>query len=715
MNPRAQSETVGVILLTAVIVVTVGAAGSVVLADVGDEGTTRADLSIDIADDGVSVAHNGGESVPLDSFRVVVRHGNDTWRPDVNASGVVNGGADGQLDSGDRWVWRQSLDTNEVTRVQVFDRRTNTLLAEERRYPTGEVELTPTATPNETPTGTATPTTTPTETATPTPTATPTETATPTPTPTPEPSPEITGVRLDDNTRDNTNYELTYTVDGEVDRVEVFFGTAENTWANRTIGASGPATDPSGTVSYSQGGTTGNEYVVEVRAYAPDGSLADTRRLTDVADGEDPGDGDIGGPDSPTFAGIAVHDLSASSDRFRVDYNVTNRSQFQEVRVTFENPNSGEVTTKTSTAPRGGVGYQLGYDGDITYDITVEVVDDSGIVVEKRSLTETADGQGSGTYLRQSDSPELTSWTVTDSSSDSEGAQYTATYDASSWSDGSRVEVIFENTDDPYGSQNKTSSTADGAVSYSNYGMDDQFRIKYVVYDPDGVIVDTVVVDDTADGVSQAFSPEIERFDGIAAYATNDTVSVGNLTVVEQIDGEGIESVVLEIRQGGSATVLNSTTFDGGPEQTRISERNVTLGATIDEGVAYNVSVVATATNGRTTTQSVNVTGGRGPDTVAPTIDRFDGITISSNRKTVTIATLDASDDTEIATVEFVVYDTDGNVAGTTTREVNAETANLTSVNIDVSDIKNNEQYTVEVTVTDADGNTAVRSKGRTS
>ncbi|WP_435117195.1 type IV pilin [Halolamina sp. C58] len=697
MTPRAQSESIGVILLTAVVVVTVGAAGSVVLADVGDEGTTRADLSIEIADEGVSVAHNGGESVAFDDLRVVVRHGNETWRPDVNASGVVNGGADGQLDSGDRWVWRQSLDTNEVTRVQVFDRRTNTLVAEERRYPTAEVELTPTATPTETPTETATPT--------PTATATPATTS----------EPEITGVRLADNTNYNTNYELTYTVDGEVGRIEVFFGTAENTWANRTIDASGPATDPRGVVSYSEGGTTGDEYVVEVRAYAPDGSLADTRRLTDVADGEDPGDGDVGGPDSPTFAGIAVHDLSASSDRLRVDYNVTNRSQFREVRVTFENPDSGEVTTKTNTAPRGSVGYQLGYDGDITYDITVEVVDDSGIVVEKRSLTETADGEGGSTYLRQSGSPELTSWTVTDSSSDSEGAQYTAAYDASNWSDGSRVEVIFENTDSPYGSQNKTSSTADGAVSYSNYGMDSEFRIKYVVYDPDGVVVDTVVVNDTADGESPAFSPEIEQFDGIAADATNDTVVVGNLTVVEQIDGEGLESVSLELRRVVESTVLDRTTFDGGASTSRISERNISLGAAIDEGEEYNVSVVATATNGRTTTQSINVTAGSEPETVAPTIDRFDGITISSNRKTVTVGTLDASDDTEIGTVEFVVYDTDGNVAGTTTREVNAETANLTSVEIDVSDIKNNEQYTVEVTVTDTDGNTASRTEDRTS
>lgn len=136
MTSRAQSESIGVILLTAVIVVTVGAAGTVVLADIGAEETTRADLAVDLTDDRVAVAHNGGDSVPFDALLVVVRQGNDTWRPATNVSALARGDADAQFDPGERWVWNRSLDTTQVATVRVFDRRTNTLLVEEQDYPT---------------------------------------------------------------------------------------------------------------------------------------------------------------------------------------------------------------------------------------------------------------------------------------------------------------------------------------------------------------------------------------------------------------------------------------------------------------------------------------------------------------------------------------------------------------------------------------------------
>jgi hypothetical protein len=144
MTPRAQSESVGVILLTAVVVIVVSAAGVFVLADADGDETTRVDLSIEVTEAGVAVAHNGGNSVPLDDLRVVVRNGSETWRPDVNESGIVGNSTDEQFDRGDRWVWRESLATDEITTVQVFDLRTNTLLSEVRRYPTSETPLTST-------------------------------------------------------------------------------------------------------------------------------------------------------------------------------------------------------------------------------------------------------------------------------------------------------------------------------------------------------------------------------------------------------------------------------------------------------------------------------------------------------------------------------------------------------------------------------------------
>ncbi|WP_049980048.1 type IV pilin N-terminal domain-containing protein [Halolamina rubra] len=201
MTARAQSETVGVILLTAVVVLTVGTVGAVVFTEVNTAETTRADLAVSVADDGVAVTHNGGEPIAFADLEVVVRSGDETWRPPMNESGVVRGDGDDRFQPSERWVWRQSLDTGEVTTVRVFDQRTGELLAEARRYPTAEVGLTPTATstaatpstetstPVETATPTATATATPTGTATATATATSTSTSTPTPTPGPDTTP----------------------------------------------------------------------------------------------------------------------------------------------------------------------------------------------------------------------------------------------------------------------------------------------------------------------------------------------------------------------------------------------------------------------------------------------------------------------------------------------------------------------------------------------
>lgn len=140
MTSRAQSESIGVILLTAVVVITVSTAGVVVLADIGAEETTRADLAVDITDDHVAVTHNGGESVPFDALVVVVRQGNDTWRPAANASALTRGDTDAQFEPGERWVWNRSLETTRVATVRVFDRRTNTLLVEKRGYPTAATD-----------------------------------------------------------------------------------------------------------------------------------------------------------------------------------------------------------------------------------------------------------------------------------------------------------------------------------------------------------------------------------------------------------------------------------------------------------------------------------------------------------------------------------------------------------------------------------------------
>ncbi|GAB7013781.1 type IV pilin [Halolamina salina] len=273
MSTRAQSESIGIILLTAVVVVTVGTAGSIVLADVGGEETTRADLSVEIADEGVSVAHNGGESVAFDDLRVVVRHGNETWRPPMNGSGLLDNDSNARFDAGERWVWSQPLDTSEITVVQVFDRRTGTLLAEERRYPTVESSLTPTATPNETATATVTVTSTGTPTATPAPSETATPTDTVAPTIDTSWKSQVTADRNADEVRISS---LTVSDDRSLDRVEITVKQDGSTEGTRTItsGVSGTTWSASSPVVVSLKNVKNKQYTVSVTVYDAAGNSA---------------------------------------------------------------------------------------------------------------------------------------------------------------------------------------------------------------------------------------------------------------------------------------------------------------------------------------------------------------------------------------------------------------------------------------------------------
>lgn len=135
MTARAQSETVGVILLTAIVVLTVGTAGAVVLAGVDTTETVRADLAVTVADDGVAVTHDGGQPVAFADLQVVVRNGDGTWRPPMNESGVIRGDDDGEFEPGERWAATRDLNGDAVTTVQVVERESDTVLVEVRRYP----------------------------------------------------------------------------------------------------------------------------------------------------------------------------------------------------------------------------------------------------------------------------------------------------------------------------------------------------------------------------------------------------------------------------------------------------------------------------------------------------------------------------------------------------------------------------------------------------
>lgn len=102
---RAQSETIGVILLTAVIVVVTATAGFFILSDVNErtQGENRADLEITANSTAVVIEHQGGDEFNASKISVIVRTG-ETERQSILADRFsTDNGGDDRFKPGQRW------------------------------------------------------------------------------------------------------------------------------------------------------------------------------------------------------------------------------------------------------------------------------------------------------------------------------------------------------------------------------------------------------------------------------------------------------------------------------------------------------------------------------------------------------------------------------------------------------------------------------------
>jgi PKD repeat protein len=98
MGSRAQSEVIGVVLLTFVIVVTVGVSGTIVLGGVADDADTAdaplVDAVVEVTANEITVTHGGGDPVAQSSVTVILRGDTTTERyslDDANLSGDDDG------------------------------------------------------------------------------------------------------------------------------------------------------------------------------------------------------------------------------------------------------------------------------------------------------------------------------------------------------------------------------------------------------------------------------------------------------------------------------------------------------------------------------------------------------------------------------------------------------------------------------------------------
>jgi FlaG/FlaF family flagellin (archaellin) len=128
-NPsRGQSETIGVILLTGVLVVTSAVTGAVLLSqlEAPDEPTTN--LVVEVNASTLAVEHDGGDSLPLDDVTVVLGGDVDDERELADFSEDQGNGND-RFEAGERRTDAHGA-TDSVT-VLVVDDPSNTILLRE--------------------------------------------------------------------------------------------------------------------------------------------------------------------------------------------------------------------------------------------------------------------------------------------------------------------------------------------------------------------------------------------------------------------------------------------------------------------------------------------------------------------------------------------------------------------------------------------------------
>jgi FlaG/FlaF family flagellin (archaellin) len=126
---RAQSETIGVLLLTGVVIILIGIVGVVVVGGVDTTEEPRLDLGVTATTETVTITHRGGDAVTTGDLRVVLQGDEATRSFTVDAANVT--GEDGTFSFADAFYGLHELG-DESMRVRVVHVPSNTIVADER-------------------------------------------------------------------------------------------------------------------------------------------------------------------------------------------------------------------------------------------------------------------------------------------------------------------------------------------------------------------------------------------------------------------------------------------------------------------------------------------------------------------------------------------------------------------------------------------------------
>lgn len=129
---RGQVESLGTVLLLGGGIVALSTFGAFYLAEGSGVASGEGDAAalVDASPERLSVAHNGGASIPLDAVTVLVEDGSGEEAHAMNAS-AVRGDGDGDFEAGETWRLDWTRSAGEEVTVAVVNERDGVLLHRE--------------------------------------------------------------------------------------------------------------------------------------------------------------------------------------------------------------------------------------------------------------------------------------------------------------------------------------------------------------------------------------------------------------------------------------------------------------------------------------------------------------------------------------------------------------------------------------------------------
>ncbi|WP_241431560.1 PKD domain-containing protein [Halorubrum distributum] len=207
-----------------------------------------------------------------------------------------------------------------------------------------------------------------------------------------DPTPDIS-MRVDDLTdrrSNNPDFYVSYDYGGQFDEIEVSATSTESTArVTRSLSSGRNGTSLSPTFG------DGQEFAVTVRAIRGGQTVAQ-RTIYTFADTQNPIENDdLSRSDSASIEDYVIEDQSNKNDvRYRFNYDVSQTGSFSEGRFYVLNRNGNGASGSRNTTDRSVNNFRVepGDGTNTPYKVSILVLDANGVVVDSRTVDDTADG-----------------------------------------------------------------------------------------------------------------------------------------------------------------------------------------------------------------------------------------------------------------------------------------------------------------------------------